>query len=98
MMVTLSQQYNVGEKKPTVILDTNIVVTNGYVIPVAYSFLNIWSKLSAEYDMDQPGVAARTSEEVKRRENDTFPVLVPARECSAFPSRVSLPVIPHTQG
>ena len=32
--------------------------------------------------MDQPGVAARTSsEEVRRGENDTFPVLVPAREC-----------------
>ena len=40
MMVTLGQQYN-GEKKPTVILDTYIVVTNGYVIPVAYSFLNV---------------------------------------------------------
>ena len=42
MMVTLGQQYNVGEKKPTVILDTYIVVTNGYVIPVAYSFLNVF--------------------------------------------------------
>ena len=32
--------------------------------------------------MDQPGVVARTSsEEVKMRENYTFPVLVPAREC-----------------
>ena len=32
--------------------------------------------------MDQPGVVATTSsEEMKRRENDTFPVLVPAREC-----------------
>ena len=32
--------------------------------------------------MDQPGVVAWTSsEEVKRRENDTFPVLVRAREC-----------------
>ena len=42
MMLTLGQQYNVGEKKPTVILDTYIVVTNGYyVIPVAYSFLNV---------------------------------------------------------
>ena len=30
MMVTLDQQYNVGEKKPTVILDTYIVVTKGY--------------------------------------------------------------------
>ena len=42
MMVTkLGQQYNVGEKKPTVILDTYIVVTSGYVILVAYSFLNV---------------------------------------------------------
>ena len=41
MMVTLGRQYNVGEKKPTVILGTYIVVTNGqYVMPVAYSFLN----------------------------------------------------------
>ena len=39
MMVTMGQQYNVWEKKPTVILDTYIVVTNVYVIPVAYSFL-----------------------------------------------------------
>ena len=29
MMLTLGQQYNLGEKKPTVILDTYIVVTNG---------------------------------------------------------------------
>ena len=41
MVVTLGQQYNVGEKKPTVTLDTYIVVTNGHVIPVAYSFLNV---------------------------------------------------------
>ena len=41
MMVTLGQQYNVGEKKPTVTLDTYIVVTDGYVILVAYSFLNV---------------------------------------------------------
>ena len=44
----------------------------------------VWSTLlSAEYDMDQPSVVARTSsEEVRRGENDTFfPVLVPAREC-----------------
>ena len=59
---------------------------NGYVIPVACCFLNVcmyvWSTLSAEYDMDQPGVVARTSsEEVKRRENGSFSVLVRAREC-----------------
>ena len=41
MMVALGQQYNVGEKKPTVPLDTYIVVTDGYVITVAYSFLNV---------------------------------------------------------
>ena len=34
-----------------------------YAIPVAYSFLHVpgmyvWSTLSAEYDMDQPGVVA----------------------------------------
>ena len=34
--ITYGRQYNVGEKKPTVILDTN-----GYVIPVAYSFIKV---------------------------------------------------------
>ena len=29
MMATLGQQYNVGEKKATVILDTYVVVTKG---------------------------------------------------------------------
>ena len=34
-----------------------------YAIPVAHSFLHVpgmyvWSTLSAEYDMDQPGVVA----------------------------------------
>ena len=54
--------------------------------------------------MDRPGVVARTSsEEVKRRENDTFPVRVRARECRlarqvrrsrpASASRVSLPMV-----
>ena len=48
MMVTLGQQYNVGENKPTVILDTYLVVTESYqgqrvqyVIPVAYSSPNV---------------------------------------------------------
>ena len=44
----------------------------------------VWSTLSAEYDMDQPGrcqSCSRTSEEEKRGENDTFPALVRAREC-----------------
>ena len=89
-MVTLGQQFNVGEKKPTVILDTYIVVTKRYqcqrVCDTGSLFLPkcryVWSTPSAEYDMDQPGVVARTSsEELKRRESDTFPVLVPAREC-----------------
>ena len=74
MVVTLGQQYNVGEKKPTVILNTYIVVTkstkvNGYVIPVAYSSLNVcmYGQHFQQCDMDQPGVVARTSsEEVKR--------------------------------
>ena len=88
MIVTLGQQYNV-EKKP-VILGTYIVVTKRYqgqrVCDTGSLFLPscmyVLSTLPAEYDMDQPGVVARTSsEEVKRRENDTFPVLVRAREC-----------------
>ena len=67
MMITSGQQYNVGEKKPTVILDTYIVVTSGYQVlcDTGSSFLPkymyVWSTLSAEYDMDQPGVVARTS-------------------------------------
>ena len=76
MMVTLGQQYDVGEKKPIVILDTYIVVTKRYqgqrVCDTGSLFLPkcmyVWSTFSAEYDMDQPGVVARTSfEEVKRR-------------------------------
>ena len=55
-----------------------------YVIPVSLFLpicMYIRSTLPAEYDRDQPGVVARTSSgEVKRRENDTFPVLVRARE------------------
>ena len=39
------------------------VCSSVYAIPVAYSFLHVpgmyvWSTLSAEYDMDQPGVVA----------------------------------------
>ena len=39
------------------------VYSSVYAIPVAYSFLHVpgmyaWSTLSAEYDMDQPGVVA----------------------------------------
>ena len=39
------------------------VYSSVYVIPVAYSFLHVpgmyvWSTLSAEYDMDHPGVVA----------------------------------------
>ena len=81
--LTLGQQYNVGEKKP-VILYTYTVVTKRYqgqrVCDTGSLFLPIcmyvWSTLSAEYDMDQPGAVARTSsEKVRRRENETFPVL-----------------------
>ena len=69
MMVTLGQQYN-GEKKPTVILDTYIVVINGYyVIPVAYSFLNIC--MYGQHFQQSMIWINRVS----------FPVLVPAREC-----------------
>ena len=75
MMVTLGLPYNVGEKKPIVILDTYIVVTKRYqgqrVCDTGSLFLPkcmyVWSTLSAEYDMDQPGVVARTSVEKKPR-------------------------------
>ena len=68
MVVTLSQQYNVGEK-PTVIPYTYIVVTKRYqgqrvlcdtgslFLPTVCMY--VWSTLSAEYGMDQPGVVAR---------------------------------------
>ena len=41
----------------------NVYSSSVYAIPVAYSFLHVpgmyvWSTLSAEYDMDQPGVVA----------------------------------------
>ena len=70
MMVTkLGQQYNVGEKKPTIILDTYIVVTNGYVIPVAYSFLNV-CMYGQHFQQSMVWINPLS-----------FPVLVPAREC-----------------
>ena len=62
MVVTLGQQYNVGGKC------TCIVVTKRYqgerVCDTGSSFVPIciyvWSTLSADYAMDQPGVVART--------------------------------------
>ena len=66
MVVTLGQQYNVGEKS-TVILYNYTVVTKRYqgqrVCDTGSLFLPIckyvWPTVSAECDMDQPGVAAR---------------------------------------
>ena len=52
-----------GQSRSSWSVEHGNVYSSVYAIPVAYSFLHVpgmyvWSTLSAEYDMDQPGVVA----------------------------------------
>ena len=52
-----------GQSRSSWSAEQENVYSSAYAIPVAYSFLYVpsmyvWSALSAEYDMDQPGVVA----------------------------------------
>ena len=52
-----------GQSRSSWSAEQRNVYSSVYAIPVAYSFLHVpgmyvWSKLSAQYDMDQPGVVA----------------------------------------
>ena len=52
-----------GQSRSSWSAEQGNVYSSVYAIPVAYSFLHIpgmyvWSTLSAEYNMDQPGVVA----------------------------------------
>ena len=52
-----------GQSRSSWSVEHGNVYSSVYAIPVAYSFLHVtgmyvWSTLSVEYDMDQPGVVA----------------------------------------
>ena len=52
-----------GQTRSSWSVEQGNIYSSVYAIPVAYSFLYVpgmyvWSTLSAEYDMDQPGVVA----------------------------------------
>ena len=52
-----------GQSRSSWSAEQGNVYSSVYAIPVAYSFVHVsgmyvWSTLSAEYDMDQPGVVA----------------------------------------
>ena len=79
-MATLGQQPSImSGRSPPLYWTLTLWSLTGIVCDTGSLFLPkcmyVWPTLSAEDDMDQPGVVvARTSskEEVKRRENDTF--------------------------
>ena len=65
-----------GQSRSSWSAEQGNVYSSAYAIPVAYSFLYVpgmyvWSTLSAEYDMDQPGVVANPARGHLKNSNTT---------------------------